>query len=593
MRELRADDPNGVRLMEAVRIPGAGVRVTGEGMERKQKKGHNIVTVLLQDYFHRAVFKQAIGEKQWTRFESRLDRNVDQTCELLDRYGIKATFFTLGWIGDNYPDVVRRIAAEGHEVASAGYWARSVDEIGPQRFEEDLARARTSLERAAGRRVVGYRCAYRNVAARQLWVLDVLAKHGYAYDASVRERLWKPGRNGPTRVASQWETSFEAIREFPVSTVSLLGFNVPIGGGNYLRQFPHSLMFRAFQRWIRTQSEPFVLYFHPWELDPEQPMVSAVGALGRMRQYRNLGKMKRILPAYFESAPFTSAADYLGVDAGMAPERGTTRTEESAVHLTSGPAGPVRFVSLVIPFHNEEASLPYLKRSLDELIENGRRIYEFEIVLVDDASTDGTSSALRRIFKDRQDVRIVALPQNRGVAGAILSGIRNASHQVECSMDADCSYDPVEALKMIPRLKDDVSMVTASPYHPEGGVLGVPAWRLVLSKSLSGLYRLVLTHKLHTYTSCFRVYRRDDALAAANTYGDFRGIVELLARMDSQGKRVVEYPTTLQSRIFGHSKMKTLRTIFLHAALLWRVMRSRRSEREFGSAHQRAQKTPS
>ena len=164
--------------------------------------------------------------------------------------------------------------------------------------------------------------------------------------------------------------------------------------------------------------------------------------------------------------------------------------------------------------------------------------------------------------------------ENRGVAAAIMTGIRAAESEVVCSMDSDCSYDPRDLKTMVPLL-EGAAMVTASPYHPDGQVVDVPAWRLFLSRNLSRLYSLVLGKKLYTYTSCFRVYRRSMVVDLDLENGDFLGIAELAIRLIGSGQRVVEYPTVLGTRKFGASKMKTLRTIRGHLRLLRAAYRAK------------------
>ena len=155
-----------------------------------------------------------------------------------------------------------------------------------------------------------------------------------------------------------------------------------------------------------------------------------------------------------------------------------------------------------------------------------------------------------------------------GLARTIETGIRHAETPVVCSIDCDCTYDPHELGRMIPLLTDGVDLVTASPYHPQGSVRNVPFWRIFLSKSLSKLYRVVLRQKLHTYTSCFRVYRRETALGISVERGGFFGVTEMLGRLDLQGRRIVECPATLDVRVLGRSKMKILLTIMGHLSLL-------------------------
>ena len=182
---------------------------------------------------------------------------------------------------------------------------------------------------------------------------------------------------------------------------------------------------------------------------------------------------------------------------------------------------------------------------------------------------------MNSVFGDKPNFKLVQHEQNSGVSAAILTGIRNSDTELVCSMDCDCSYDPLEFSRMLPLMTDDVDLVTASPYHPEGRVKNVPGWRLLLSKGLSTIYRIVLPQKLHTWTSCFRVFRRDKFVDMKLDHSGFLGVAEMLVRLLRRGGVVREYPTLLESRLLGASKMKTVRTIRGHLGLLWQVVRGR------------------
>jgi glycosyltransferase involved in cell wall biosynthesis len=299
--------------------------------------------------------------------------------------------------------------------------------------------------------------------------------------------------------------------------------------------------------------------------------VSAFDRLTSVRQYRNLGRLRETLPRYFEEARFGTARDYLRLERRPMVSQGSVASSSTLAVSACPQDGPGLPVTIVIPCYNEEASIVFLSRALDEMIAGAERQYALRFILVDDRSSDDTLRLLRGTFSDSSCFTIVALPENRGVSGAIHAGIDAAETEIVCSMDADCSYDPLELLKMIPLLDDKTSLVTASPYHTDGAVLGVPGWRLFLSRGLSGIYRIFLRNKLATYTSCFRVYRRSAARRFKPQFGDFRGIVELLTLMDMAGEGIKEFPTTLQSRIFGYSKMKTIKTIRDHLRLLARM----------------------
>ena len=196
-------------------------------------------------------------------------------------------------------------------------------------------------------------------------------------------------------------------------------------------------------------------------------------------------------------------------------------------------------LAIVVPCFNESESVDKLRQNLERLSEALSVNYVAEFLLVDDGSDDGTAAALEKEFADFHAARILRHERNLGIAAAISTGIRAASAEIVCSIDADCSYDPVQLLDMLPLLTDDVAMVVASPYHPLGKVNHVPPWRLKLSKAASGLYRLVLRQKLHTYTSCFRVYRRSAVVDIPLRHNGFVGIAELVCELDRRGEKVV------------------------------------------------------
>jgi len=528
------------------------------------------------------VLNQFIGEKQWHRFESRLERNVNSVCNLLREFKIKATFFALGWIGDMYPDIIRKIVSEGHEIASGGYWKRSAKEMSPSEFRDDLQRAKRALENAGSNKIIGYRCPHKRLDIPDLWVLDILAEEGYLYDASFYP-IFKSDKGKPLFLSTcEYQTEHSTIWEIPMSTKRILGYNIPISGGNYFRQIPHWFMMRKFKEWCKKTEAPFVLYFHTWELDPEQPRVTPLGLLSRVRQYRNLDKMKSILPIYFRQGQFQSISQYLNLPLEY-PSAGDTCPPQVSVSLERARGfkseTPDRIssqkVSVIIPCFNEASSLPYLKKVLQELVERAQNKYELNFIFVDDASRDDTYKSLQQLFGRENACKILRHNKNEGITGALLTGLRSADTEIVCSIDADCSYDPLILLEMIPLLEDGVDLVTASPYHNNGEVQNVPGWRLLISKSLSRIYQSILTNKLATYTSFLRVYRRSSILKLVINYKDFLGVTEMIAKLDSSGGTILEYPAILQCRIFGYSKMKVFSTIIGHLKLLAEIVRYR------------------
>jgi dolichol-phosphate mannosyltransferase len=238
----------------------------------------------------------------------------------------------------------------------------------------------------------------------------------------------------------------------------------------------------------------------------------------------------------------------------------------------AGPRPARTRVAVIVPCYNEEPALHHLRDRLRLAQAALAERYDAQLLFVDDGSVDRTWPLLRELFGGWANSTLLRHEHNRGLTAAVLTGLRHAEPDIVCCIDADCTYDPCELVRMIPLLGDGVDLVTASPYHPQGAVRNVPAWRLKLSKSASLLYRRVLHNKLATYTSCFRVYRKSAFANLAVGSPGFLGITELLVRLDLAGGRVVEYPTTLDVRAFGQSKMRILRVIGGHLRLLARLL---------------------
>ncbi|HET8635013.1 MAG TPA: DUF3473 domain-containing protein [Gemmatimonadales bacterium] len=535
-----------------------------------------MLTVGLEDFFQVDAFDRLIEPRQWPRFERRLERSTSRTLELLDAAGARATFFVLGWIADIAPELVRSIAERGHEIASRGYDHRSIASLDPASFRDDLSRSREAIERAAGVRVLGHRAARLWYHPANLWALEVLAAEGYAYDSSLAPFLRRFAREPWRRHTHPVETAHGVIWELPVSTTRILGQSLPIAGGNYARQLPARFIDGRVERWMHEEPAPFVMYFHVWELDPEQPRVAAP-LLQRIRQYRNLDRTREFVSQWLGRHKFGSAADCLGlaqerVDGVEWQASSVERPAPDAQRLAPDapcpmPHAPRPDVTIVVPCFNEEQSLPYLANTLSDLATKLDGQWAVRYVFVDDGSTDATWATLERIFGSRSDVSLVRHPRNQGIAAAIRTGILRSRTEIVCSIDCDCSYDPLLLREMIPLLTDGVDLVTASPYHPDGAVRNVPPWRLGLSRSLSRLYRVLLGSPLSTYTSCFRVYRRAVVAECRADRGGFLGIAELLGRIILADGTVVEYPATLEVRVLGRSKMKILRTILGHLGL--------------------------
>jgi len=546
--------------------------VTGPGRS-------NLLTVAVEDYFQAAALNPLVSPKQWTFLDSHVEENTRRTLDFLDRFGHHATFFVLGWVADRMPGLVREIADRGHEVASKGYLPMGLHEMSRNTFREDVLKARACLERATGREILGHRVAKGHLTADDLWALDILAELGFSYDSSVYPRFRSVARE-PWRRFPHWHQHGEReILELPLSTWGVGSLLMPVAGGNYMRQLPPRLMHLAMKHWVESYESPFNMYFHVWELDPELPRIASAGWIRRIRQYRNLRRMPEILGYYLERYRFETIASFLELEPqevdGERLERRVMpripqipRREDHDGRETAIQSIPL---TIIVPCCNEERSLPYLFRILLSVRKSLGPRYLTRLMFIDDGSTDGTFAAIGELFGDDADCDIIRHDRNRGIAAAIVSGIENATTEIVCSIDCDGSYDPHQLAGMIPLLAEDVAMVTASPYHPLGETVGVPQWRLALSRGLSRMYAGILNHRFSTYTSCFRVYRRSMVQDLHLKHGDFLGVLETFIVLDERDEKLVEYPAVLESRLLGYSKMKTLRTIIGHLSMLFHV----------------------
>jgi polysaccharide deacetylase family protein (PEP-CTERM system associated) len=248
----------------------------------------NALTIDVEDYFQVSAFAPYIERKSWDRCECRVERNVDRILELLAERDIKATFFTLGWIAERYPALVRRIVAQGHELASHGYGHQRVTELDARAFRHDVTHAKALLEDIGGQPVLGYRAPSFSIGTANLWALDVLEDAGYRYSSSIYPvRHDHYGMPDAPRFAHRIRNR---LIEIPPTTVRLFSRNLPSSGGGYFRLFPYAVSRWLLQSVNQRDGEPAIFYFHPWEIDPEQPRVPGIDIKTRFRHYVNLSR---------------------------------------------------------------------------------------------------------------------------------------------------------------------------------------------------------------------------------------------------------------------------------------------------------------
>lgn len=247
----------------------------------------NAMTVDVEDYFQVAVFEKCIRREDWPRWPVRVEDNTRRVLELFQRHDVHATFFVLGWVAERFPSLVRDISAAGHEIASHGFGHERLTNISRTAFRDGIVRTKHLLEDLSGAAVAGYRAPSYSIGPTTLWAYDELREAGYRYSSSIvpiRHDLY--GMPAAPRFAFLAEGS--GLLEIPVTTVRLWGRNLPCGGGGYFRLLPYALFRRGLRRVNQQEQRPGVFYFHPWEVDPQQPRVPGVTLKNRVRHYLNL-----------------------------------------------------------------------------------------------------------------------------------------------------------------------------------------------------------------------------------------------------------------------------------------------------------------
>ncbi len=535
---------------------------------------NHILTINVEDYYQVGAFSHLIPYQEWERFDDRITRNLNATLQLLAEHDAQATFFVSGWIAETHPEIFAPILDAGHEIGSQGYYQQSIREIPPPAFREDIRRSKQLLESVLGREVLGFRIGRGWIGPDDRWALDIIREEGFRYDASCCP-LGRQFAARNTRFVVDQSAPPDALIEVPISSLLLGGYALPFAGGNYLRQLPGWVTRWAIARWTEVLRRPLVAYFHIWELDQSQPAITAAGPIQTLRHYRNLDLMRARLAELLARYRFVSAREFLALDQQPITPRATpavVSVTPSRVESDGAQAVPL---TVVVPCYNEEASIPYLRRTLVAFADNARGRIKLSYVLVDDGSSDSTWETLNNNFGTWDNVELLRLPANRGIGGAILAGVDLATSDLVAVIDADCTFDPNQLLTMLPLLRSDVVAVSASPFHHDGNVMHVPGWRLALSRTAAFMYRLVMHNKLSSYTSCFRIYRRAQITGMKIDNKGFCGVTEILARLDLAGHKVVETPAVLQVRLLGRSKIRLLRVIFDHLKLIGRIFMAR------------------
>ena len=255
----------------------------------------NAMTVDVEDYFQVSAFESHIAKNQWDTLPHRVDRNTHRVLDIFEKHGVKATFFTLGWVAERYPELVKRIVTDGHELACHGYEHIRVTQQTPEQFRADITKTKKILEELGSCEVKGYRAASYSICKENLWALDILQEEGFKYSSSIY-----PVKHDLYGIPDAPRFMYEPIKnsnfkEIPITTLRLGEKNIPCGGGGFFRFYPYVFSKWAFNRVNNKENQAGLFYFHPWEIDPEQPKQEGLSLKTQFRHYLNLSRMENRL----------------------------------------------------------------------------------------------------------------------------------------------------------------------------------------------------------------------------------------------------------------------------------------------------------
>jgi polysaccharide deacetylase family protein (PEP-CTERM system associated) len=270
----------------------------------------NVLSVDVEDYFHVEAFVGQIRQRDWSTYQPRVDRNVARILELFARHKTIGTFFMLGWVAQRFPNMAREIAAAGHEIGCHGFAHQRLHRITPDEFRADLRKATQVLENQIQKPIRCYRAPSFSIVKSTLWAFDILAEEGYTIDSSVfpvRHDLYgvPDGQRFPYL---QTTPSGNQVFEFPPSTIRLRNMNWGVAGGGYLRLLPYGVTWRALRHINGAERQPAMVYFHPWEIDPDQPRIQTC-LRSSLRHYTNLSGMHRKIDRLLQEFPFTTLSN--------------------------------------------------------------------------------------------------------------------------------------------------------------------------------------------------------------------------------------------------------------------------------------------
>ncbi|MCK4586304.1 MAG: DUF3473 domain-containing protein [Gammaproteobacteria bacterium] len=272
----------------------------------------NAISVDVEDYYQVSAFSKNIHRDNWEAQESRVVSNTHKLLDIFDGSSVKCTFFVLGWVAERHKDLVKEIASRGHEVACHGYSHRLIYEQSPEEFREETFLAKQILEDIIQTEVTGYRAASYSITRKSLWALDVLADAGFQYDSSIfpvrHDRYGIPDADSVPHILTT--PSGKNIVEFPLTTMNILGYKLPMAGGGYFRLYPYLLTKLGLRYVSKVERNPIIFYLHPWEIDPDQPRIES-SWFSKFRHYNNLDKCEARLERLISDFSFNTVTEVL------------------------------------------------------------------------------------------------------------------------------------------------------------------------------------------------------------------------------------------------------------------------------------------
>ena len=422
----------------------------------------HILTVNVEEYFQALPLSRVLRPRQWTVLPSRVDRNIDELLAFFDQRGVRATFFVPRWHAERQPEIIARILATGHEIAARG---RLLEEAEQQSFSEDLALLEALLQGAGAGEIMGYRSGM-PIRVLEEWQQAALLSRGYRYDASLECEA------PSSRMArSPGPTTVDAVTALAVRSCRFFSRGRILSDCSSLRSLPGAKRKEAVAA-LTAAGDGMLFSMQSWELDSDQPRITALSRKEATRQYGRLAESREILESVFATGNFASIQATFGFEPDR-EQRETPLAEETPLDeelcadpvelsTTHGVTTERMPVSMIVPLYNEQEGLDYLGNSMSLLTSALEKEYSMQYILVDDGSNDDTWQGLQHRYAARDNCRLVRHEANLGVSAAILTGIRAATSEIVCSMDADGSYDPLVLAKMLP-LIEEADLVTASP----------------------------------------------------------------------------------------------------------------------------------